>query len=426
MMGVGKKLVLLASLVCVLFVIIGCRFSSQQDQNKTVVTPSQPSPKSSFKGEAKPWSTGDNLKLKSLLGDIKPDGIPRGVKKVKLDKNRTGLIFVSSACILLYSFDKGRIGDILAGIARKGAYAFSVLRRKNGRWALAVYYHANKFGSQELVLYEFTKGKFAEIVSFKKGVPYYAAIASGDLDGDGDDDLALTGRSKDWHKDFICSYYVKLFTKNPVLIRLGQGVAGDIAIHDMNGDKKLDIVCSGVKEYPLTREKGSKLKYDTIVFYNNKKFQRKVISSSWGGSLLIGDFNADGVSDIFISNVRGKSGKSVLITKKDGKYNEKSFDCYVCDGIIIRPKGKSDMIVGLIDDNKGNKTIRPSFGALCFAAKNNIRRIPIQTDLKSTLFDDIYSVAPDCIAVRGASGGKIIILQCVSSANSSSGNKGRP
>jgi len=48
MTNAAKKLILLASLVCVLFAIVVWRFLLQEDSNKTAVTPSQPSPKSSY------------------------------------------------------------------------------------------------------------------------------------------------------------------------------------------------------------------------------------------------------------------------------------------------------------------------------------------------------------------------------------------
>jgi Bacterial Ig-like domain (group 3)/FG-GAP-like repeat len=151
---------------------------------------------------------------------------------------------------------------------------------------------------------------FAPAKTFSAGMTQPAEIAVADLNGDGKPDLVVAN-----HNGQLAIFIAKsngTFLP-PTIVTLDFYVTGSIAIGDFNGDKKPDIVAVGggnVSGIGLALLTGN----GDGTFNPPQYFPTALSGSSI--SLVVGDFNKDGNSDIYV----GGNGSSELILG-DGKGN---------------------------------------------------------------------------------------------------------
>lgn len=118
-------------------------------------------------------------------------------------------------------------------------------------------------------------------------------LAAGDLDGDGDEDLALAGSQNDAHY-FLFNDGVGAYT--PVVNRSGGGDSGDLEVGDLEPDGDLDVVSAA----DYSQEVG-----DITVFRNDGAgtfTAEQLVSSLQPAGLAVADFTGDGILDLAAAN----------------------------------------------------------------------------------------------------------------------------
>ena len=160
---------------------------------------------------------------------------------------------------------------------------------------------ASGFSSVELAIYPLVNGGNGTLVpaapqeiNQQLGNP---KLADGDLDGDGDEDLALGGLSTDTHF-FLFNDGTGRYT--PETNNTGGFSSGDLEVIDLEPDGDLDVVSATF---------GSSQAGDITVFRNSGggTFTAELLDSSQQPTgLAVADFTRDGVNDLAAAN-RGSS-----------------------------------------------------------------------------------------------------------------------
>jgi hypothetical protein len=101
-------------------------------------------------------------------------------------------------------------------------------------------------------------------LNISSSIPYYPAYAHGDLNGDGDDDIAYVGWFEDNSKIGTGVFFGPFdgLTEEPDMILLGEGYLQanypestmTVAIEDLNGDGKADLIVSATREIDVSVE----------------------------------------------------------------------------------------------------------------------------------------------------------------------------
>jgi hypothetical protein len=155
------------------------------------------------------------------------------------------------------------------------------------------------------VLFGNGNGTFATPAVTSAGVNAPNGLATADFNGDGKLDLVLAGEQLSDHTQqtyFLAGKGDGTF-QTPSIIAPGSGV---IAVGDLNGDGKLDVV---VSTNPF---------FETLLGNGNGTFQQKAAhptTNIGASSIAIGDFNGDGKLDI-------SDGASVVYGKGDGTFQD--------------------------------------------------------------------------------------------------------
>lgn len=145
----------------------------------------------------------------------------------------------------------------------------------------------------------------------------YAAIASGDIDGDGDADLFVTGRNSSSTKisKLLINDGTGQFTiSNKSFTGLD---GGDVEIFDFNGDGKLDIFICGKNSNNLSET----VLYRQVTYGN---FTAMDISQSGldsydnGSSIAYGDVNSDGRPDVIMAGRMNNGSPSFNLYLNNG------------------------------------------------------------------------------------------------------------
>lgn len=183
------------------------------------------------------------------------------------------------------------------------------------------------------------------------------SLASGDLDGDGDLDLAVSCRFPD------------LYDRISILVGQGDGTFSvgssyillpdtpeDLALGDIDGDGHPDLVV-------VTLDEGTFL----MLGNGDNTFQSAINLGHNGHATAIGDLNSDGNPDLVVGNAdrpEGGTGATVLLGKGDGTF----FDAvsYPAPGFAmsivledINADGSLDIVMGT---NYSNVSILPGNG----------------------------------------------------------------
>jgi VCBS repeat protein/Big-like domain-containing protein len=151
--------------------------------------------------------------------------------------------------------------------------------------------------------------KFSPAKSFSSGISNPACIATGDFDGDGHPDFAITN-----HFNQLAIFLGKgdgTFT-GPVIYTLDFYVQGCVAAGDFNDDGKPDLVVSGGGHgLALLTGRGDGT-FNTPVYFNTNLGGASI-------SLGVGDLNNDGELDIFIG---GNGSSEVVLGNGKGNFRE--------------------------------------------------------------------------------------------------------
>lgn len=142
-------------------------------------------------------------------------------------------------------------------------------------------------------------------------------IAVGDLDGDGDEDIAVSSFDLGYMKVLLNDGNGMFVPVGSVIGTLENG--GSIAIVDMDGDSDLDIVVVGRKYIPTPT--GSAQRDGVLVFLNegNATFvpEKFYLTETPFSSLVIVDINTDGTPDVVGVSAYSKT-LSIFVGQGDG------------------------------------------------------------------------------------------------------------
>ena len=214
---------------------------------------------------------------------------------------------------------------------------------------------ANSRSSTVGVLLENGDGSFQAAISYASGgfneYPQYGSVAAADVNGDGRADLVVTNTCVSTDDCSSGTVGVLLGNGNgtfqPVVIyRSGAPAPRSVAIEDLNGDRKPDLVvancgnsgtCSGDGVVSVLLGNGDGT-FGAAATYDSGAEQAI--------SVTVGDVNADGKPDILVANTSGTVG--VLLGNGDGTFrkatNYNSLYAQAVAVADVNGDGKPDLI----------------------------------------------------------------------------------
>jgi hypothetical protein len=151
--------------------------------------------------------------------------------------------------------------------------------------------------------------KFAQPVVYDTGGFFPGSVAIGDLNGDGHPDLVVANECQSYENCNGGEVTVLLGNgdgtfQSPVSYGSGGYTAGSVAIADVNGDGKLDLVVSNYCQSYCSG--GSGMGGVSVLLGNGDGTFQPAVSYSSGGadatSVAIADLNGDGKPDIVVAN----------------------------------------------------------------------------------------------------------------------------
>ena len=183
--------------------------------------------------------------------------------------------------------------------------------------------------------------------------PQFGAVAAADLNGDGRVDLVVTNSCVSSTDCSSGTAGVLLGNGDGtfqlvVIYRSGTSEARSVAIADLNGDGKLDLVVANCGNSSRCSGDGV---VSVLLGNGDGTFQAAVSYDSGAPqaiSVTVGDVNADGKSDILVANSSGTGSVGVLLGNGDGTFKKavtyNSLDAQAVTVADVNGDGKLDLI----------------------------------------------------------------------------------
>jgi hypothetical protein len=242
------------------------------------------------------------------VGDFNGDG--NLDLAVTADRSGNGSVWV-----LLGNGD-GTFGAPVAYAAGRDAISLAVGRFRGKQSPLDLVVVNNTFPGTVQVLLGHGDGTFGPPVSYAAG-PSAAAVAVGDFNGDGKDDLVVSNRSSTLHGTVTVLLGNGDGTFRPgVAFEVGVPLPGRVAVGDLRGNGILDLVVAQTLNGASTNH------LVTVLLGNGDGTFGAPVSYRVGAvpvAALVGDFDRDGKADLAVANELG-STVSVLPGNGDGSF----------------------------------------------------------------------------------------------------------
>lgn len=257
------------------------------------------------------YASGGNEALSVALADLNGDG--------KLD------LVVANGCDSSGSCENGAVGILLGN--GDGTFRAPITYSSGGYLADSVVVKdVNGDGKPDIVVADLTDstgstglvsvllgngdGTFRAAVAYGSGGINADSVAIGDLNGDGKADLVVA--QCDVHNQFICIGTIGVLLGNgdgtfqaAVTCNSGGIGASSVAIGDVNGDGKLDLLVANL--YVNDSGDGA---VGVLLGNGDGSFQTAVLYDSGGSeaqSVALADVNGDGKPDLLVANCGGSS-----------------------------------------------------------------------------------------------------------------------
>ena len=210
---------------------------------------------------------------------------------------------------------------------------------------------SNNHGSVSVLLGN-GDGTFQPAAFYQAGTTDVGAVATGDFDGNGNLDLAVTNPSADTVSVLLGNGDG---TFQPA-IAYATGNSGDhpiaVSAVDLNGDGNLDLAVTNLNAETVAILLGN----GDGTFKPRVTYPTTLVPFRGPSAMTAGDFNADGKIDLIITNQFGNSGVSILLGNGDGTFQSPlefttgKFATGVTAG-DFNGDGRLDLAVANHDDN---------------------------------------------------------------------------
>jgi hypothetical protein len=239
------------------------------------------------------------------------------------------------------------VARLLAGAYSLAIGDFTGTHRKE----LAVIYGRTN-PSQTIAVYEFRTGSFPRLTISLLDRTLWG-IAAADLNGDGADDLIVSGGAPDSYPGRDGFVLTLLSTRTsfgaPQKTQVQQNTSlGDMVAGDFDGDGKVDVFAHSPYFVPRNE-----------IFYGNGKggFARQQEANGSNGPLLTADFNGDGLMD-----VSEDGGTGIFLGALGGMVVGGQYYCPCSSPVLVRRRGKATPSIMALSATGDTLTFSPTCG----------------------------------------------------------------